>query len=284
MIKNRIVNVVLGARYDNNNSFGDAFVPRVGLTKKVGDFNFKLLYSNSFRAPGIENVAKSDPVVRIRPEKSNVAELEIGWQLNKDFFITGNLFYIETKNTIVYLVDSLSNEAYANYSKSGSWGGELDLKFRKKWGYINANYAYYNTTSINKVDQYEILGIANKVLAFPTQKVTLYANVKLTKHLNLGPSVNFWGTRYGYTFDPASSDPLGKLTKFDPTLLLNFNIGYNNLFVRGLDLSFACYDIFNRKPKFIQPYASGHMPLPGPSREFQIKLTYSFNTKKGSQL
>ncbi len=75
LFKHRIANVTRGARYDRNNAFGHAFVPRLGITKKINHFNFKVLYSSSFRAPSIENINQSIGG-NITPEKSQVFEVE----------------------------------------------------------------------------------------------------------------------------------------------------------------------------------------------------------------
>jgi outer membrane cobalamin receptor len=72
---NKIVNVTVGARAEWNSLFGASFVPRVALTRAFKRFNVKLLYSQAFRAPGIENI-NINPM--ILPERTNVLEAELG--------------------------------------------------------------------------------------------------------------------------------------------------------------------------------------------------------------
>src|SRR5204862_8319250 len=133
-------NVTLGARYDYNNAYGHAFVPRAGVTKKIGKAHLKLLYSNAFRAPSIENINKAY-LGEIKPEKSRIIELEAGFQLSKSMMITGNVFDITTKNPIVYFAyDSIQDdEAYKNLPQTGTQGFEIEYKAKGKWGFINVN-------------------------------------------------------------------------------------------------------------------------------------------------
>src|SRR6185369_4186982 len=93
LVKTRLVNFIVGARYDKHNIYGDAFVPRVGLTKKYNRFHFKALFSNSFRAPSIENINASR-TLGISPERTQVAELELGYQLTHKSFFTVNFYDI----------------------------------------------------------------------------------------------------------------------------------------------------------------------------------------------
>src|SRR5262249_41851671 len=89
--KNFIVNVTLGARYEYHSTFGSSFVPRAGLTKVVGRWNFKLLYSQAFRAPGIENL-NLNPT--IQPERTNIVEAEVGVAISDHQALTVNGYLI----------------------------------------------------------------------------------------------------------------------------------------------------------------------------------------------
>ena len=56
LFRNVVANITLGARFEYHSHFGSSFVPRVGLTRVLGRFHFKLLFSQAFRAPAIENL------------------------------------------------------------------------------------------------------------------------------------------------------------------------------------------------------------------------------------
>ena len=273
LIKQRWVNIILGARYDYSNAYGSAFVPRVGLTKKIKKINFKLLYSNSFRAPSIENIDKfrntdTASTTGIKPEKTTVVELELGYQLTRNSIITANIYDITTVNPIIYYVTASNEDAYHNYGKTGSRGVEVEYRIKEKWGYVNLNYSYYTTAGKNLNDSsYMVPGHPNVHLAFPANRVNLNSAYHFTKNLTASATMSFYDTRYGYT------DTIG-IHKFKPTVLLNIFVNYNNLLIKGLNLGIGVYDAANEKFEFIQAYNSGHAPLPGPSREFIVKLSY----------
>lgn len=278
VMKFRLINIILGARFDNHSEYGHAFVPRLGLTKRIDNFHFKLLYSNAFRAPSIENINLVDST-GIKPENTSVAELELGYEIRRNSIITINFFDISTKNTIAYYYDdSTQTDAYHNIGQTGSRGVELEYKFKDKWGFINLNYAFYTVAGKEKIADYEVPENKSVLLAFPSHKFNLSAGFNVTKHFSINPSILFRGERYGYT--SVDTAGYGVIEKFDPMVLANIFLRYDDLFIKGLDLGFGVYDLFDQRVKYIQPYNSYHAPLPGPSREFIVKLSYTLKAKK----
>lgn len=288
LIKTRIVNIILGARYDNHSAYGPAFAPRVGLTKKYKKFHAKLLYSDAFRAPSIENINLQYPD-NIKPEKTNVIELEAGYQLTRKSIITAGFFDITTRNPIIYFVKTteidsvttLEEDAYRNFGSSGTSGIEVEYKYKDKWGFLNLNYSFYSVKDKDKVEDYTVPGNDNVLLAFPAHKINLSASFNITSKLSINPSVSYRGERYGYT--SVDSLDMSVVEKFEPFTLLNLYLHYSNALGTGLDLGVGMFDILDKGVKFIQPYNGYHAPLPGPSREMVFKLTYNFKRKPKQQ-
>lgn len=284
LIKTRFVNIIAGARYDMHNIYGDAFVPRVGLTKKYNRFHFKALYSNSFRAPSIENINLSR-ATGITPEKTQVIEVELGYQITRKSIFTVNFFDITTRNPIVYYYDdSLGIDTYLNSDASGTLGAELEYKIKGRWGYVGVNYAYYTASGKTNVVEFKSNQdsslTSSSLLGFSNHRANLNASFNTIKGLSINPSVSFYGKRYGV----ATTDSLGspEISEFDPLVLINLYINYNTP-VKGLSVGVGVYDLLNQKFKFIQPYSNGyHAPLPGPAREFVFRLSYNLNFKKKS--
>jgi outer membrane cobalamin receptor len=277
LLKFRLVNVILGARFDNHSEYGNAFVPRLGLTKKIQKFHFKLLYSNSFRAPSIENINLRDST-GMKPEKTSVFELELGYQLSRRSILTVNLFDINTTDAIVYYVDPVTNlDAYHNIGKNGSWGVEAEYKIKDKWGYLGLNYSFYSVSGKDIIADYQVPQNSNVLLAFPAHKINLNSSFYITKHLSINPSVSFRGDRYAIT--AVDSLDNGIVEKIPSSVFVNLFIRYENV-VKGLDFGAGVYDIFNEQINYIQPYNSNHAPLPGPSRELILKLSYHLNFKE----
>jgi outer membrane receptor for ferrienterochelin and colicin len=278
LAKTRIVNFVLGARYDVHNVYGSAFVPRIGFTKKLKRFNFKFLWTNAFRAPSVENIDLSQASGGIKPEKTSVLELEMGYQFTRKSFFTFNIFDMTTKDPIVYFYnDSLGTDNYHNFGGSGSRGFEAEYRIKDKWGYVTLNYAFYTVQGKEKIDDYSVADNPNVLLAFPAHKVNLNTSFRINDHFSVNLSASFRGATYGYT----SVDTAGNyvLSKFDPVILANIFLRYNNLFVKGLCLGAGVYDILDQKTLYIEPYNGGHAPLPGPSREFVFRLSYDLQFK-----
>jgi outer membrane cobalamin receptor len=279
ILKNKIANLTVGARYDHNSSFGGAFVPRVGLTKRIDRLNFKLLYSNSFKAPAIENVEGSFEGT-IKPEMTKIWEFETSYQVNKDMFINLNVFDISTQDAIVYFVDTTVSEGadgYINRDKSGSQGFELEYKFIGKWGHMNLGYSFYTAKNKDRVPEYAYPGNDKDILAFANHKLTLNTSFNVSKSVYISPSLLYYSKKYG----ASGTDSLGEYSykPYPESLYANLFIGSSKFLAKGLEAGVGVYDIFNQKTIFIQPYQSGHAPLPGASREFLARLTYHFNYK-----
>ena len=281
VLKYPIVNFIFGARYDKNSQYGDALVPRVGLTKKMDRFHFKLLYSQSFRAPAIENINQALTPSGIRPERTEVAELEVGYQLTRKSILTVNIYNISTLNPIVYYVVGYNTDAYINFGHSGTRGVEAEFKTRHEWGYLTANYAFYTSQGNTEVPAYMVPGHSDLLLAFPAHKINLIASINAGKHLSINPSFQYRSESYGYTKNPDSINPvMPVLARFKQQFFANLFLNYNNLFVKGLSAGLGVYDIFDEKVLYIEPYNGPHAPLPGPSREFILRIRYDFQTGK----
>lgn len=280
LAKTYFVNLILGARFDMHNEYGSAFVPRVGFTKKIKRFNFKFLYTNSFRAPSIENINLSGDE-GISPEQTNAIELEVGYQFTRHSILTFNFFDFTTKNPIVYFYDdSLQTDNYHNFGGSGSRGVEAEYRIKDKWGYITFNYSFYTVQGKEKIEDYAVEENENVLLAFPAHKINLNSCIRIGKHFSVNTSFSYRGKTYGYT----SVDTLDNsiIEEFEPVYLINIVFGAKDVFTPGLNLGIGVYDLLNEKPVYIEPYNGYHAPLPGPSREFIFRLSYDlrFKTKQ----
>ncbi|MBL7919320.1 MAG: TonB-dependent receptor plug domain-containing protein [Bacteroidia bacterium] len=275
LIKTRIVNFILGARYDKHNEYGYAFVPRVGLTKKYGKFHFKALYSSAFRAPSIENINYSTND-GIKPELTQVIEVEMGYQLTRKSFFNINVYDITTNNPIVYYTDSTSTDYYINSGHSGTQGIEAEYTVKQKWGHVAINYAYYSAGNKEKIPDYEVSDNSSALMAFANNRVNLNSSFNLAKGLSLSPTVSFYGARYGYSSVDSTGTSVAEL--FAPTTLLNIYLRYNTP-LKGLTVGLGVYDILDEQFKFLQPYNGYHAPLPGPGREIIFRLQYTLNYK-----
>jgi len=281
LVKTRVINIILGARYDKHNVYGDAFVPRVGLTKKFFRFHFKALFSNSFRAPAIENINYS-LTGNLSPEKTQVAELEMGYQVTRKSIFTINFFDITTRNPIVYFFDAnAQTDAYLNEKSTGTTGFEAEYKIKGRWGYLGFNYSYYTSLGKDRIPAYRVPDDSSALLGFANHKINFNASVKVAKGLSLNLTASYYGARNAYTSVDTAYVPLHEKT--GPKFLVNLFVKYDTP-LKGLTVGIGVFDLLDQKYTFIQPYSNaltpGHAPLPAPPREFVFRLSYDLHFKK----
>jgi outer membrane receptor for ferrienterochelin and colicin len=286
MIKSDWGNLTLGLRYDKHNMFQSNLAPRLIFTNQIGNFNYKLLYNNSFRIPTIENAVLSNNP--IKPERTKTYEIELGYQLTKDLRLKANAFYLSSKNTIVYGLDpnNLNNplgqgqQYYNANQKINTAGVESELRWQQEWGYLTLNYSYSQMLN-NFKDFQPINQLNNQVadsklaLAFPAHKITFNSHIQLTPSLSLNPSLIFSTSRYGYDRYDENNNLL--LHKYSSEVLANMYLRYQNFVFKDLELGLGVYNLFNANHNFIQPYNSGHAPLPDRSREIVFRVAYQLN-------
>lgn len=283
-------NITVGMRYDSHSKVDAAFSPRISFTKEFDKFHYKLLYSRAFRTPSVANLVAynvfedgsfEDISPNIKPEKSDVIELEIGYRFNTNFSLNGNIFHTTINDPMVYYYyydenTDIEHEGYYNDSKYGSKGFELEARWKDSWGYIIANYAYYSAKDINEVDYYAVPSNQKALLAFPQNKFNIKAHLKINSQLSINPSLIVKGKRYGYaTLDVDEEEAV--ISEFNPLYLCNLYLRYQKAFDLPLEFGVGVYDIFSQKYTYIQPYNGWHAPFPGPSREFTFKVKYHFN-------
>jgi outer membrane receptor for ferrienterochelin and colicin len=287
IVKIKKLNIILGGRAQNNSNYGWAFAPRLGITGVFNKFHFKTLVSGAFRSPSIGNIDLGNVNEPIKPEKSLVSELELGYKLNENMFVTANIYDINIYKSITYYdngEDSLGNDlpgigyGYINSQNSGSDGIELEYRVRYLKGFATINYSYYTIAFKSMPDLYEIPDHDKAALGLSMHKINLYGSYMPVKNLAISPSMTFNSERYGYNrLDTAYN---AEVSEFKPYCLLNLSVSYNNLFVKGLNLSLSVFDLLDRKPEYIQPYNGQEAPYPNRSREIVLKISMNINTPK----
>ncbi len=285
LVKHRIANLTLGFRYDKHSAFGSAFVPRFALTKRIDNFHFKALYSHAYRAPGILNI-NLNPA--IRPERSRVTELELGYQFTPDMLLSVNAFNVQTKDVIIYFDQTTTDstgtehtiEEYRNYDLTGSRGLEAVYQLRKERWHLNLGYSFYRTLSNATADAYQVPGQPSVFLAFPAHKITLQGSVSPTRHLRVSPSILYFSERYGFTALDEEDNYL--LSRSAPHALVNLYVSYDDLLVKGLDLGVGAYNLLNSRQPMYRAYEGYIDSMPGRSRELLLKLTYHLSFQSPS--
>jgi outer membrane receptor for ferrienterochelin and colicin len=271
--KNPWANVAAGARYEWHNQFGGSTVPRLAVTKVWNAWNFKLVYNQAFRAPGIENL-RINP--QLQPEYVHTVEAEVGYQFSEHFVGTANAYWLRFEQPIVLTIDPTANQVgYVNGDSTGTAGVEAELRVRYPWMYASLSYSFYSTSGQNVVDYYKVPGHDDVTLAIPAHKVAINTGFTLWRdHVTIGATAVYMSERFGYLHaDDMGMPVLGAAPNL---FLLNANLAYRNLGMRGLDLSVGVFNLLGAQYQLLQAFTGGHPPMTYGGREVFARLTYNF--------
>jgi outer membrane receptor protein involved in Fe transport len=277
--ENPIVNVTAGVRFENHSFVGPYVVPRVGLTRQFGRVHAKLLYAGAFRAPGVENINFALDPTAIKRETTRVFEAEVGWQFTDNWYLGLNAFDTTINDPIIYAYDPVTDsDSYSNQIRTGTRGAEAELRMKYAWGWATLAYSYFIPGGKNLVDKYMVPGQPDQLLGQSRHKITLNSAFHpFWKQLTVSPSLVLLSERYA-TFsgqDPVTAEYYVQ-GETRPSLLVNLYASYSDLVIKGLEVGAGVYNIAGEPFKVPQPYRSGHAPMPALSREFLVRVGYSY--------
>ncbi len=301
ILKSDFANVTLCARVDRHCHSGTGFAPRVGLTKAWDKFHVKLLLSQAFRSPSIDEIDLSpkDAISHepeIEPEITQVVEFEIGYLVTPEMSVNANAFASRVDDTIVFTVVE-GAEGYINSESSGTKGFEIECLLRKEWGFANLSYSFYSAEGIHKVDYYKVIDetisddireqASNETIGSSPHKIAFNGSLDITKKASLSSSFTYIGSEHAYTSAVAQVDSNGDTvnvdgkdvwvavpTKQDAVFLLNLFVNFKDVYQDGLGLAFGVHNILDAEYNFGQPYNGWHGPMPREGRRFGLKLSY----------
>jgi outer membrane receptor for ferrienterochelin and colicin len=262
--------ITLGGRFESHSAAGDAFVPRLGITKAFDRFHFKVLAAQAFRTPTTDNFDQA--TVAIHPEKTTAYEVEMGYRFTPNFIATVNLFTQRVKDPLVWTQYPDGEGTYQNLPQTGSRGAECTLAWRYAWGFLNFTGSYYEARQ-NQVSDYAVPWNDRYLIASARTKATLYSSFFLGNHVSLAPSLVVLGPRYGYPSGLPTSPmvPIAFKSTAVGDLFLHYGIPRWDLL-----LSAGVSNLTNEKQLFLGAYPTSMGPMPGPGREFTLRVGYNF--------
>jgi outer membrane receptor protein involved in Fe transport len=267
--QNPIADLTVGARGESHSAAGFSFVPRAGVTRVFGDLHVKALYSAAFKAPGVANLELNE---QIRPERTQVIELEAGWLATPDLYVALNVFDVTIEDAIVYDVDpETTEERYFNFPRTGTAGAEAVLKYRHARGFANLGYAFAHAGK-NEIPLYAVPGESRVMLGMPQHKLSAAGSVELLRRLSIAPSVVFMSGRHGF----AGTDDEGTPTieERPAAWLVDLFVTWRPKAADGLTLSAGVHNLLDVELDFLQPYDGGQAALPDLGREVGLRLAY----------
>lgn len=271
LLSNKVANFIIGARFDNHSQFGNAFVPRFAITKTINKLHFKGLLSRAYKAPVIYNF-EINP--NIKPEFTNVAEIEAGYQFNDHIAVISNIFYTKIIDPIIYHYDGETfEEFYFNLDQASTIGAEIDVKVKHHWGYINMSYSYYKNNN-TKAEPYLNQGLDDNLLnGFPAHKISIVSGIDIHKQLTISPTFIYNSQKTGFFYQEEFWEGYGPAI-YDPSLIINLAIHYK--INKNFKVTLAAYDLLKENHIAASAYDSGYQGTPFMGQEFTIKLYYQF--------
>lgn len=275
LVKTKIVNFTAGLKAINHEIFGSAIAPRFGLTKIIGNFHSKLLYNRAFRTPTIDNLQAN---LNVKPEITDVFELEVGYKVTPNFIVSANAFDITISKPIVYSVPPGTTGTYDNFSNSGTRGIEAEFRYQKPTWFVAGNYSYYTAAGKNGVELYKVDNNKNQNLGNPQHKFNLMSNFKIKDIFYISPSLTYISSKSAFT--TLVNDSTVSQSILPSNTMLNLGIGKDNMW-GCIDVNLTAYNLLNQKTRYVQPYGistnpSLLTPVTGVGRELVVRVTYRF--------
>lgn len=230
-------NFTLGARYDNNSYFGDAFSPRLAIVNQPNQkLTFKLQLGKAFRSPTNLEIHQITPNsnFQLKQEKLITYEINAIYSPTQTLRLQSNVFHNNLKDVIVLsnLAGLVPNKNPATFKITG-FETVADFDITKNISGF-ANFTYQDTWGKNL-----ITGKSGKLPGVATVK----GNAGFTAHINnlfiLSVSGNWVGKR-----KTPGTDPLGSVKGY---FLTNCMLSTKELFNNRITVSLNVHNIFNTK-------------------------------------
>lgn len=275
--ENKALDLFIGLRYDKQ-TFFDAFVPQIGVNFLWNKLYAKAIAGQSFKAPLAANLltnaeSQLDRKPNIKPEFINNFETEIGLNFNSIFKMSLNAYYILTQQTIQYVsFPTPPFDNYLNSGNSGTRGIEISVRLKTQYVRMDLNYGTYNAHT-----QDTFYKLEDQNLNFGFSRHKLFANLVLDlEKIGDIKGANF-SINYIYSSPKNYFNPLlDEIRKSAQRNILNVFLNVNNVNKKGLNFGAGIQNILGQRQWFYVPYYSSHMPLPGTSREYVIRLSFDF--------
>ena len=234
-------------------------MPRVALTKQLGRFHAKALFSSAFRAPSVENLTANSA---LRPERTRVFELEAGYQLSDALSVSANAFDIHIGQPIVYAFDPVAGgDTYRNFERSGTRGAELEGALQGAWGRAQLRYSLYTATGEQKVPMYET-DHSGTLLGLPNHRVSLAGLARLPFGFTLAPRCTSSGRAPARL---APTRPAPRCTRASPrSCSRTSSCSARTHSCAASRWGRGCTTRWGQTSRFVQPYDGGHAPAARP--------------------
>jgi outer membrane cobalamin receptor len=265
----KIVNLTLGGRFERYADVEPIGVPRVALTKVFKKMHFKLIYNQAFKTPTILNI-KNAKTGKILPERFVQYEAEVGWRFSERTFFTLNAYDLAIRDYILRRDNVTIDADFDNVGNSRTRGVELEAGFKGRVFQAKGSFSYYSSLEI--LSNQFVPGLSHANAGIPAQKVAGFLSLNPSQNIKL--SLNGFVLSNKFGFSPFIQTP----KEYQPEIHLNFYSNFRHIFTRNLELGIGVHNLLDGKFWYAtwKVDANGSVEMPYQSREFFVKMTYSF--------
>jgi outer membrane receptor for ferrienterochelin and colicin len=271
-----------GLRYDHYSDFNRSINPRLSLVWKVEkDITAKLLYGMAFRAPSFRELYLNSPNNQmgskdLKPETLRMTELALDWRLNKDVYMSLNLFAFSVKDKIAFEPLGEHEEEHDSPQVGGSpmvlvaqnlanWKGK-GLEFETRWKINNRSSLLLNYSFVDVKELHENSRLENT----PQHHAYLRTDLLLKTNWYLNTQLNWISERTRNNDDEHDSrTPLKGYNTVDLT------VRYKDIRDDRWNIAFGVKNLFDadaREPS--RTFITYDLPLEG--RNWFIETRYRF--------
>lgn len=265
-----------GYRWEHHSFAGDFAAPRAAYVKTLGHFHLKLLYSEAFKIPTIQNINLGPEGGTLERERVVAKECEVGWQAAKGVDITANVFDQAIVDPIVYVLDEATEaDNYLNRSCAGTWGLEGKARIRFHRASALLSYSNYFVKANSCLPETELPAEhADSYQGLPRQKATAVLAYRSASGWQPGCTIIWLDRAFAYTYRDEALEDLA-LQEFQPSLLLGIGLKRTFRHPEGLVMRLGCENLLDAGASILSPYNNGMLPLPYESRELTVSFSYN---------
>ena len=257
--------VSAGIRIDKYAFFKPLLAPRVSITKKFGNFFYKVSENYSYKLPTLYNIVLSDNF-SIVPEAIHELQAQLGYN-DKQWDVSAVYFVNSIDRLIVFSVDSLQNENYRNRGSMNTKGIETEIHWKNKDYQFQFTHSYYQSFGLFN-DYIQPTG-QTSALALPQHKITMLAGFRVNRHMRMQIS-NITRGKF-QSIHPTEETSLIITNK--PTHQLQLVVQLDHLAGNKLAITAGVFNILNQSIVYSFPYMTGYQPLLEMGREFHLQLS-----------
>ncbi|MBU2882191.1 TonB-dependent receptor [Psychrosphaera sp. B3R10] len=254
--------VFIGGRYENYNSAGDAFSPRIAYIRKLDQqHQIKAIYSQAFRAPVTNELYSNDGVTvgnsTLKPELVETSELQ--WLMTNDkFMLETTLFHTKMTDLIVYQ-ELPSNQRFTFFNSGSTELNGIELLSNVDIApnlSARASYTHIFSDTVNA--QYDHFATASLFWSNEKWRSNVHVIYRPASSISQG-------------FTDGNEQYFSETSQFIVNLSLHYQMG------RNLSFQFAVENLNDNQYNGYEPRQSlNDFGVPQPRRQMSINARYAF--------